>query len=63
MVKKIKEFVTYGAVHLRLGRRRRERRFTIERDEDLLKQGVESGGRKMEKISLNDIFEMEQLPG
>jgi mannose-6-phosphate isomerase-like protein (cupin superfamily) len=56
MAKKIKEFVTYWGPSINDWGDGTERRFTIERDEDLLKQGVESGGRKMEKVSLNEIF-------
>ena len=63
MVKKIKEFVTYWGPSINDWGDGTERRFTIERDEDLLKQGVESGGRKMEKISLNDIFEEGVVTG
>jgi hypothetical protein len=56
MSKTIKEFVTYWGPSINDWGDGTERRFTIERDEKLLKQGVENGGRKMEKISLNEIF-------
>jgi hypothetical protein len=57
MVNKIKEFVTYWGPSINDWGDGTERRFTIERDEDLLKKGVESGGRTMEKVSLNEIFQ------
>ena len=61
MGKTIKEFVTYwgpsindwGDV---------EKRFVSDRDEDQLKRGAE-GGRKMEKISLNEIFKEGVVTG
>jgi mannose-6-phosphate isomerase-like protein (cupin superfamily) len=52
---KVKEYVTYWGTSLAEWERS-ERRFVIERDEELLKQGAIEGGRTMEKLSLNDIF-------
>jgi hypothetical protein len=63
MVNKIKEFVTYWGPSINDWGDGTERRFTIERDEDLLKKGVESGGRTMEKVSLNEIFQDGVLTG
>ena len=54
MGKTIKEFVTYWGPSIN-DWGDIEKRFVIERDEDQLKRGAD-GGRKMEKISLNDIF-------
>lgn len=53
---KIKEFVTYWGPSITDWNDGTEKRFVIERDEELLKKGVADGGRRMEKISLNDIF-------
>lgn len=55
MSKTIKEFVTYWGPSISDWGDGPDKRFVIERDESLLKQGAK-GGRKMEKISLNDIF-------
>ena len=63
MGKKVKEFVTYWGPSINEWGDGTEKRFVIERDEDLLKQGVESGGRRMEKISLNDIFKEGVVTG
>jgi mannose-6-phosphate isomerase-like protein (cupin superfamily) len=63
MVKKIKEFVTYWGPSINDWGDGTEQRFVIERDEDLLKQGVESGGRRMEKVSLNEIFQEGVVTG
>ena len=58
MGKKIKEFITYWGTSLKdWGDNRLESRFVVERDEELLQQGAISGGRKMQKISINDIFQ------
>ena len=62
MAKKVKEFVTYWGPSLN-DWDDTERRFVIERDEGLLKKGAETGGRKMEKISLNDIFKEGVVTG
>ena len=56
MGKTVKEFVTYWGPSLNDWGDGTEKRFVIERDEDLLKKGADSGGRQMEKISLNEIF-------
>lgn len=56
MGKTVKEFVTYWGPSLNEWGDGTESRFIVERDEDLLKKGAELGGRKMDKISLNDIF-------
>lgn len=56
MAKTVKEFVTYWGPSLNEWGDGTERRFAIDRDEALLKKGVDYGARKMEKISLNDIF-------
>lgn len=55
MGKNVKEMVTYWGPSIQDWTGPEERRFIVERDEDLLKQGAE--GRSLEKISLNDIFE------
>ena len=59
----IKEFVTYWGPSINDWGDGTEKRFVIERDEALLKKGVESGGRKMDKISLNDIFKEGVVTG
>lgn len=59
---KVTEFVTYWGPSTAEWDKT-EKRYTIERDEDLLKQGVTEGGRRMEKISLNDIFETGVVTG
>jgi len=56
MGKIVKEFVTYWGPSLNDWGDGTEQRFVIERDESLLKKGVSDGGRKMEKVSLNEIF-------
>ena len=56
MGKKVKEFVTYWGPSINDWGDGTEQRFVIERDEALLKKGVDNGGRRMQKISLNDIF-------
>ena len=56
MGKIVKEFVTYWGPSLNDWGDGIEQRFVIERDESLLKKGVSDGGRKMEKVSLNEIF-------
>ena len=56
MAKKIKEFVTHWGPSIADWGDGTEQRFVIERDEDMLNKGVESGGRRMEKISLDGIF-------
>jgi mannose-6-phosphate isomerase-like protein (cupin superfamily) len=54
---KIKEYVTYWGPSIGDWGDGVEKRFVVERDEELLKNGVtDGGGRKMEKISLNEIF-------
>jgi mannose-6-phosphate isomerase-like protein (cupin superfamily) len=63
MGKKVKEFVTYWGPSINDWGDGTEQRFVIERDEELLKKGVESGGRKMDKISLNDIFKEGVVTG
>ena len=55
MVKKVKELVTYWGPAISEWGDGTEKRYEIDRDEDLLKNSGD-GGRKMEKISLNDIF-------
>jgi mannose-6-phosphate isomerase-like protein (cupin superfamily) len=59
----VKEFVTYWGPSIVDWGDGTERRFVVERDEALLKKGAESGGRKMEKISLNDIFQPGVVTG
>ena len=54
--KRIKEFVTYWGSSISDWTDGQEKRFVIERDEELLNDGVEYGGKTMEKLSLNDIF-------
>jgi hypothetical protein len=54
MGKTIKEFVTYWGPSIN-DWSPEEKRFSIDRDEDQLKNSA-TGGKKMEKISLNDIF-------
>jgi mannose-6-phosphate isomerase-like protein (cupin superfamily) len=63
MGKTIKEFVTYWGSSLNDWNDGSERRFVIERDEEQLLRGVSSGGKKMEKLSLNDIFESGVVTG
>ena len=63
MSKTVKEFVTHWGPSLNDWGDGTEQRFVIERDEKLLKQGVESGGRRMQKISLNDIFKEGVVTG
>ena len=55
MKKTIKEFVTFWGPSINDWTDGPDRRFVIERDVDLLDSQAQ-GGRKMEKISLNDIF-------
>ncbi len=62
MTKKIKEFVTYWGPTV-ADWSDIEQRFVIERDEEMLKAGAERGGRRMEKISLNDIFKEGVVTG
>jgi mannose-6-phosphate isomerase-like protein (cupin superfamily) len=62
-MKKIKEFVTFWGPSINdWAEGGPDRRFVVERDEDLLNTPAE-GGRKMEKISLNDIFEEGVVTG
>src|SRR3954449_4602842 len=56
MGKTIKEFVTYWGPSINDWGDGTEKRFVVERDEELLKKGADEGGRKMQKISLNEIF-------
>jgi mannose-6-phosphate isomerase-like protein (cupin superfamily) len=63
MGKIVKEFVTYWGPSLNDWNDGSERRFVIERDEDLLMKGVASGGKKMEKLSLNEIFQGDVVTG
>jgi mannose-6-phosphate isomerase-like protein (cupin superfamily) len=63
MGKKVKEFVTYWGPSINDWGDGTEQRFVIERDEELLKKGVESGARRMDKISLNDIFKEGVVTG
>jgi hypothetical protein len=63
MGKTIKEFVTYWGPSINDWGDGTERRFVIERDEDLLKKGVQDGGRKMDKVSLNNIFKEGVVTG
>jgi hypothetical protein len=53
MGKKIKEFVTHWGPSITDWNDGTEQRFVIERDEDDRKKGAQ-GGRKMQKVSLND---------
>ena len=53
--KRIKEFVTYWGSSISDWTDGQEKRFVIERDEELLNEGVEYGGKSMEKLSLDDI--------
>jgi len=62
MGKKVKELVTYWGPAVSEWGDGREKRYEIERDENLLKNSGD-GGRKMEKISLNDIFEEGVVTG
>ena len=61
MGKTVKEFVTYWGPSI-TDWTDTDKRFVIDRDEDQLKKGAE-GGRKMEKISLNDIFKEGVVTG
>lgn len=60
--KTVKEFVTYWGPSINDWGDGTEKRFVIERSEALLKKGAE-GGRKMEKISLDDIFQEGVVTG
>ena len=62
MGKKVKEFVTYWGPSIADWGDGPDERFIIERDEDLLKSS-NSGGRKMEKLSLNDILTPDVVTG
>ena len=54
----VKEFVTYWGPSLNDWGEKQERH-VIDRDEELLKDGHVTGGRRMKKISLNEIFEAD----
>jgi mannose-6-phosphate isomerase-like protein (cupin superfamily) len=56
MPKTVKEFVTYWGPSINDWGDGTERRFAIDRDEAMLNKGVDYGGRKMEKLSLNELF-------
>lgn len=62
MGKTTKEFVTYWGPSIADWGDGPDERFVIERDEDMLKKGS-VGGRKMEKLSLNDIFTPDVVTG
>jgi len=62
MGKKVKEFVTHWGPSIADWGDGTEQRFVIERDEDLLNDAAR-GGRKMEKVSLNDIFKEGVVTG
>ena len=62
MGKKTKEFVTHWGPSITDWGDGTEQRFVIERDEDMLNAKA-AGGRKMEKISLNDIFKEGVVTG
>lgn len=62
MGKRIKEFVTYWGPSIADWGDATEQRFVVERDEELLNNEA-SGGRKMEKVSLNEIFEEGVVTG
>jgi len=62
MAKTIREFVTYWGPSIADWGNGPDKRFTIDRDEDQLKQSA-VGGRKMEKLSLNDIFKEDVVTG
>lgn len=62
MSKIIKEYVTYWGPSVTDWGDGPDKRFTIERDEDLLKNSA-VGGRKMEKLSLNEIFQEGVVTG
>jgi mannose-6-phosphate isomerase-like protein (cupin superfamily) len=62
-MKKIKEFVTFWGPSINdWTGDGPDKRFVVERDEELLNKPAE-GGRKMEKISLNDIFTEDVVTG
>lgn len=52
----VKEFVTYWGPSLNDWGETQER-YVTERDESLLKSGDVAGGRRMKKISINEVFE------
>lgn len=59
---KVTEFVTYwGPTTAEWDKT--EKRFTIEREEEMLRGEATDGGRTMEKISLNDIFDDDVVTG
>lgn len=60
---KINEFVTYWGPSGADWGDGTEKRFMVERDEELLKQGASSGGRKMKKINIDDILSDDVVTG
>ena len=60
---KINEFVTYWGPSGADWGDGTEKRFMVERDEALLKQGASSGGRKMKKINIDDILSDDVVTG
>lgn len=62
-MKKIKEFVTFWGPSINdWAEGGLDKRFVVERDEELLNTPAE-GGRKMEKVSLNEIFGQDVTTG
>ena len=60
---KTNEFVTYWGPSVCDWGDGTERRFVVERDENLLKQGVREGGRQMKKINLDEILTPDVVTG
>jgi hypothetical protein len=53
---KVNEYVTYWGPSISDWGDGTERRFVVERDEDLLRNGLRNGGRRMTKIAIGDIL-------
>jgi mannose-6-phosphate isomerase-like protein (cupin superfamily) len=63
MSKIVKEYVTYWGPSLNDWGDGTEQRFVIDRDEELLLDGSMRGGRRMEKIQLDEIFTEDVVTG
>jgi mannose-6-phosphate isomerase-like protein (cupin superfamily) len=63
MSKIVKEYVTYWGPSLNDWGDGTEQRFVIDRDEELLQRGSMRGGRRMEKIRLDEIFSESVVTG
>lgn len=63
MGRTIREYVTFWGPSINDWGDGTERRFSVERDEDLLRQPVQGDTRRMEKISLDAIFQEDLVTG